>query len=54
MSGAVHEVIGVFMAAVIAVTVVSLFSPKATTNAVAQTTFSGFNSMLGQISSPVK
>ncbi len=54
MSAALHEILGVAVAAIVAVTIVSILSPKATTNAVAQTTFSGFNSMLGQISSPVK
>jgi hypothetical protein len=54
MSGALHEVIGVFIAAIVAVTIVSVLSPNAKTNDVANTTFSGFNSMLGQISAPVK
>ncbi len=54
MTGAVHEVIGVFVAAIVAVTIVSILSKNAQTNQVAATTFSGFNSMLGQISAPVK
>lgn len=53
MSGAFHEVIGVFVAAIVAVTVVSVLSTKANTAQVASTTLNGFNSMLGNISKPV-
>lgn len=53
MGGTVHEVIGVAVAAIVAVTIVSALAPKAQTKGVIDASFSGFNGLLGAISKPV-